>query len=359
LYSTCISCHARLGKNSALESFPVGRKLAFDPYKGRLWVLCSACRRWNLAPLEERWEAVEAAERLFEKGSVGASTQNIALGRVSEGLELLRVGHADRREFAGWRYGRELVSRRKRLTTEFLGSGAEGAAVVAAYSGIVAAGIVVTPWLVPAGLIGVNAFGAARSVRRLQRTTIPTDRGVTVSLFEASRSRLVESHDVTGWKLIVRSSDGKDVDFEGSDAMRILRRAFPDLNPWGGNDRQVREAVERAELGGSARETMREAARTLRKTEHWWSGRGRPGSLNAAPRVVQLALEVAVNEETERRALAGELAILQREWREAEELAAIADDLLFPRHLAKRMHRWKKEPVIELPPANRKEIERG
>ena len=40
-----------------------------------------------------------------------------------------------------------------------------------------------------------------------------------------------------------------------------------------------------------------------------------------------LALEMAANEDTERRAMEGELADLERAWREAEEIAAIADEL--------------------------------
>lgn len=40
-----------------------------------------------------------------------------------------------------------------------------------------------------------------------------------------------------------------------------------------------------------------------------------------------LALEMALNEESERRAMAGELALLEAAWREAEEIAAIADAL--------------------------------
>jgi hypothetical protein len=38
-----------------------------------------------------------------------------------------------------------------------------------------------------------------------------------------------------------------------------------------------------------------------------------------------LALEMAVHEESERRALEGELALLEAAWREAEEVAQIAD----------------------------------
>jgi hypothetical protein len=60
MHSTCTFCHAPLGANAMVEHFPVGRRLAFDADRGRLWVACAACRQWNLSPLEERWEAIEA-----------------------------------------------------------------------------------------------------------------------------------------------------------------------------------------------------------------------------------------------------------------------------------------------------------
>ncbi len=50
------------------------------------------------------------------------------------------------------------------------------------------------------------------------------------------------------------------------------------------------------------------------------------------PKPTRLALEMALHEEQERRALEGELAQLERAWREAEEIAAIADNLLLPDH---------------------------
>jgi hypothetical protein len=48
------------------------------------------------------------------------------------------------------------------------------------------------------------------------------------------------------------------------------------------------------------------------------------------PLVDRLALEMAAHEETERRALEGELAELEAAWREADEVATIADALLDP-----------------------------
>ena len=62
MYRHCIYCSADLGSNEAIEEFPVGRTVAVDAAKGRLWAVCARCARWTLAPLEERWEAVEAAE---------------------------------------------------------------------------------------------------------------------------------------------------------------------------------------------------------------------------------------------------------------------------------------------------------
>ena len=116
MYSHCTSCKTDLGGNEVLEAFPVGRRIAFDPYKGRLWVLCSYCRSWNLAPLHDRWEAVEALEREFEVAQIGASTERVSLGRTRSGLTLVRIGRVDRLEFAGWRFGDRLLSRRRKFS---------------------------------------------------------------------------------------------------------------------------------------------------------------------------------------------------------------------------------------------------
>ncbi len=51
---------------------------------------------------------------------------------------------------------------------------------------------------------------------------------------------------------------------------------------------------------------------------------------------------MAANEDAERRALQGELATLERAWQEAEEIAAIADDLLLPTGVRARLARLKR-----------------
>jgi hypothetical protein len=114
VFSTCLFCHGALGRNQLVEAFPVGRRLAFDVERGRLWVVCRSCDNWNLSPLEERWEAVEACERLYRGTPIRVSTENIGLATMSEGTDLVRVGKPLRPEFAAWRYGSRMRKRRLR-----------------------------------------------------------------------------------------------------------------------------------------------------------------------------------------------------------------------------------------------------
>jgi hypothetical protein len=114
MYRSCIFCSAPLGSNESIERFPVGRSLAFDGAKGRLWAVCPKCARWNLAPIEERWEAIEDAERLFRDTRTQVQSENIGLAKLRDGTRLVRVGQALAGELAAWRYGESLVQRRRR-----------------------------------------------------------------------------------------------------------------------------------------------------------------------------------------------------------------------------------------------------
>src|SRR2546423_1042640 len=111
MYSTCLFCHADLGSNDSIDTLAIGRRIAFDALKGRLWVVCTTCGRWNLTPLEERWEAIEQCERLFRSTRLRVATDNIGLAQPHYGFELVRIGKALRPEIAAWRYGSKLLSR--------------------------------------------------------------------------------------------------------------------------------------------------------------------------------------------------------------------------------------------------------
>jgi hypothetical protein len=132
MYSTCIFCGGGLGENESIEHFPVGGRLAFDAEKGRLWAVCPTCGRWNLSPLEERWEAIEECERAFRATSVRTSTENIGLARLRDGTGLVRVGRPLRPEFAAWRYGAQFAGRQARSLLSLASLGGAGLGVGAA-----------------------------------------------------------------------------------------------------------------------------------------------------------------------------------------------------------------------------------
>ncbi len=114
MYSTCYHCLGPLGRNDALERFPVGRRVAFDAARGRLWAVCAQCARWNLAPLEERGEALDQCERVFRAARLRYGTSNVGLAQLADGTELVRIGAALRPEVAAWRYGGQLLRARAR-----------------------------------------------------------------------------------------------------------------------------------------------------------------------------------------------------------------------------------------------------
>lgn len=337
MYRTCIYCNRKFGANQAIERFPVGRRLAFDQEKGRLWVICEVCRRWNLSPLEERWEAIDDCERRYENTAQRFSTDNIGLARLAGGLELVRIGRPKRREFAAWRYGREFLRRRVRSLV------AAGSKLAIAAAGIVAG----------ADIFWVFILDSKKRVVARVRD----EKGVWLFITrkELPRVELSRAHPPEGWSLLVphRRSERaglfgvrgkgplKYAALSGSTAMRAAGRILPKVNSWGGTNSQVRDAVTLIEESGSPESLFARVAGDPEAKRA--GGRVDAGSifLKGMRPDVRLALEMAVHEESERRALEGELAALEEAWREAEEIAAIADRLVVPERVELLIRKWK------------------
>src|SRR2546423_3059577 len=112
MYRTCAFCNGKLDGDGAPADLGVARRLALDEWKGRLWVICPRCSRWNLAPLDDRLERIEALARAAGDGRVAAATDQVALIRW-RGYDLVRVGKPRRLELATWRYGERLRARRQ------------------------------------------------------------------------------------------------------------------------------------------------------------------------------------------------------------------------------------------------------
>ena len=119
------------------------------------------------------------------------------------------------------------------------------------------------------------------------------------------------------------------VHLEGTTAIRTASSLLAGANRFGASANQVQDAVGRIEQHG-------DATAYLSATSNLGTSRGRImsmlnvyrglGAMHLDP-AERLALEMAMHEEAERRALEGELALLAEAWREAEEIAAIADGL--------------------------------
>lgn len=316
MYSTCIFCHAALEANDTIEHFPVGRRLAFDPGRGRLWVVCRRCRQWNLTPTEERWEAIEECERFYRDTRLRVSTDQIGLARLASGLELVRIGRPQRPEFAAWRYGDQLGRRRRSAMVKAgIGLGALGALVV----GGAAAGVGIGGfgWII--GQLGERIVKGSPD-RIVARLPIAHVGEVTVRGKHLNHLQLVAA-DESRWQLGVPHQK-QIVTLEGDAAIQALGKLLPQLNRFGGSRDRVSEAVALIEREAEPLRFFDVAARQAMDRAK--------AKISALPEATRLALEMAAHEDSERRALEGELALLEQAWKEAEEVAAIADNMFLP-----------------------------
>jgi hypothetical protein len=364
VFSTCLCCHASLGANESIEHFPVGRRLAFDGDRGRLWAICPHCHQWNLAPIEERWEAIEACERAYRGTPQRVFTDNIALARLKDGTDLVRIGRPLLPEFAAWRYGGEYVARHKREygitiagtailavggVTQFvgarvLGAGLSQGSMSAWMIGGLGAGLTVLQW-------GGMLRGVARWALPRALVSASDDGALAVSNRDASRSRVRLHPDDGRLQLGVRArrvvlapralqrrgipfvwtgATARETWHDETPALEILPRLLPTMFIAGADEGTVRSSVDVLvdRVHGRDGPPARAVAELLAQPE---LGAGRRGEyahgrpLDAIPVTHRLAAEMALHEDDERRALAGELGALYARWEEAERVARIAD----------------------------------
>ncbi len=345
MYATCLFCQKDLGRNETFETFPVGRRLAFDAAKGRLWVVCRKCERWNLTPLEERWEAIEEAERLYRDTRRRVATDNIGLAKMRDGTTIVRIGEPLRPEFAAWRYGDQFGRRRVRQIA-IVGAGLGALGAIIAGGAMVGVGVGSFAWMIGNAGKGLVRGRSEQIVARIK--------GPTGNAMEVRRRHLLETSiergETSPLAITLRYKNGQ-ARFEGEQAMHVASRIIPAANRFGGSKRTVAEAVSKIENAGGSEQFLERIASMSRALTRvgltdvgdWTpSGSGRrisrfvkKNSANnwntgifALDPVQRLALEMALHEEAERAALHGELASLEAAWREAEEIAGISDSLL-------------------------------
>ncbi|HUG39277.1 MAG TPA: hypothetical protein VMM12_02270 [Longimicrobiales bacterium] len=322
MFRHCIFCHGKLPGNESVEHFPVGRRIAYDPHRGRLWAVCPSCTRWNLAPFEDRWEALEELERAHrDRGRVLSSTDNIALIRADD-IELVRVGMARLREEAWWRYGQQMLRRRTHYRA------LRWTETVALFGASIATGGL---FYLFGGNILNNAVRYTRfgTVAWQGEVSCITCGGLLHEIsFRASKYlHLTRDNAGTGPALHVqcrRCRAGGRVgehQLEGIVAEHVLRRVMTYHHFHGATETRVRAATDYIDRVGSPEALARELTR---------SGLRMDRLFDRDRRTQAVALEIALNEDAERRLMAMELAELETRWRQEEEIAAIADGLLAP-----------------------------
>jgi len=327
MFSRCLSCHRPFDENQSLERLRAGRRIAYDPDRGRLWTVCDACRRWTLAAIEERWEALDELEKLTrDRGRLIASTDHVGLIQV-EDLEVVRVGETQLPEEAWWRYGSELLRRRRRQSVnQVLEVGAMVALAVATGGAFVAY----------AG--GGNALSELQRWRRFGRVawrgeaTCPRcEKPLRRIRFRDSREIRVDATSPGDLCLVYPCSYcekagppgfGPGHRIGGVTAEHVLRRVMAYRNFAGGKEKHVRQATDLIVAAGSPASLIREFGSgmlTLRQV----------GNVKKKlPR--SLALEIALNDDAERRLMLMEIEAIEARWREEEEIAAIIDGELTP-----------------------------
>jgi hypothetical protein len=347
VFSSCLFCNGPLGRNESFEIFPVGKRLAFDASRGRLWVVCPKCERWNLTPLEERLDAIDLAEKFYRDTKKRVATDQIGLARLRDGTTLVRIGQPLRPEFAAWRYGDQFGRRRRRQLIWTAG-------------GVAAVGGLFTGMAVAGASIGAFAWMFAQSGQNLIRGN-PEQVVAKVRTSEAGLVQVRRRH--LGGTSLSRTEDGQlaldlrfkngEHRFTGREAERIAAILIPKVNRYGGNQQAVSQAVAEIESLGSADRYMQHLAQVaggytvpMSRQRGGWKKTGKATNfhkqgLYGLPGPHRLALEMALHEEAERRAMQGELKELERAWQDAEEIASISDSLLLPDSVTKAFEKLK------------------
>lgn len=336
MYQRCLVCNTPFPPNESLDHFPLGLRVAFDPSRGRLWAICRDCKRWSLAPIEERWEVLDELEKIVrDKARLLSQTENIALLRSGR-LEIVRVGRANLAEQSWWRYGSELATRRKNYKT-LTTAGAVGAGA-AIWGGMALAGLgFVGAWILWDKLPGAipdaaRWFRFGGDVWR-GRAECPRCGRAFHRVPYRKRGDLILRHtqEVEPAGIAYRCPGCGDhreggLHLHGREAEHTLRRALAYHHFEGASERTVSSATRLIQEAGSPSDLTR----ILLKDGKRLADLGRTGGI---------ALEIAANESSEQRLLEMELSELEAHWETEEELAAIIDGELTPLPLLEALRR--------------------
>lgn len=299
--------------------------MAFEPETGRVWAICAACGEWNLAPIEDRWEAVEDCEGLYHAAVERAGADGVAVARTG-GVELIRIGSRSGPELMTLRYSKRVrVRGRVAGVRRWIGKVGTGVGVV---GGGIVGGLLMGPVGLVLGFLTMMVVFELLDVLPnpvLARVPLGDGQWVDLKRREMRGVRLVPEDD---GKWVLRLLPG--VELRTTAAMEAARYILPVLNRSGIEIDDLRKA--RNYVRKKGRTAMRVfSAASLRR------GRQRTARLVALDPHIRLALEIVASEESERRALSAGFHQLRESWKNANDLAVIQDGFSYGPGIARRL----------------------
>ena len=322
MYDACLFCETPFRKNKALTELPLGRSVAYDPNRGRLWQVCRRCRRWCLIPLESRWEPLQELETLFKAARTSASAMDMARFR-HRGVSVLRLGAPSRRDEAWCQYGRGLQIRRlvrRPLSIGFMLVGTAGFVILAGVSDTVA-------MIGSSGLVGVLFLFA--ELPRLATYGLFAWRGdLRCRKCGARRSKLRFSEfdrvelrmgrlGALAVRMPCRKCDRWTLKLHGPEAQGLLLRGLSHRHFFGASRQLLNSAVALIEDAPSASSFLRTMA--LREDR-----------IRTFSPEERMAVEIAVVERGESESGTRMLEDYRPTWNEEETMASIMDEELTP-----------------------------
>ncbi|MEK7667670.1 MAG: hypothetical protein AAB409_03390 [Gemmatimonadota bacterium] len=311
MFTSCAFCSGALGGNGGPSGLGVGRKFSFDPWKSRAWVICQRCSRWNLTPVDERLDTIAALDRMAAGGRVAAASAQVALIRVGP-YDVVRVGKPPRVEMATWRYGERLKARERERMKVIVPVAVAVIGVSIAINAAAGGSMGAFMGQIPNIANGVYIWTVGRRKVAIEPPICARCGRVMVLRSKQLKTARLQrtAHTDLALLVICPSCKGEGALLEGGDAETALRSGLTYVNL-----RQSRKLKKKAEAaaqqvdasGGPESFLVREAQREVK--------------LETYKGAEALALEMAVDEQAE-------LRELERQWRDAEEIADIADNLL-------------------------------
>ncbi len=337
MYATCLFCNSALGRNDCLEHFPVGRRLAYDAARGQ------ALGRLPALPALE-------PDAVFESrlGGDRGSRAWIPRDAAARGDRQRRAGRARGRAGAGaHRCPAPARTRHVALRRPVRKAAAEvhrvhcrgqayprAAARLLAGHSLVAMSALVEPAMI--GLIVAALSSASFACARCKAPRVPvvfvTDgqgKRQPLTRWDAQSAWLWRGPEGADWSLSVKQAEqplprygigfatSRLITLQGDEARRALAAIVPYANSAGGSAKRVRGGRGR-DLGVGDRGGGRPHGGGHRPPRN---GPITKNHLTIIPAPIRLAIEMALHEDDERRAMEGELAALEERWRDAEEIA--------------------------------------